>query len=271
MSVMALILELYLIWLASFRLYSSYYENADDFLGGCLLNRADVRTNPLSKDLSSNDLPSYTMAVASNRMKDSQTSVELNYYDDSLKDFFAINTPLQASLPSRITTIIDLRIGMTLIQSHTKDTNEINPSNIWQRSIMKVFKKWDDDFEDALIINFNVDASVGFYCVIYDRASENWTSQVDSQRQDSGKFIFGSLGLQVPNSVDFSRCKFEPFLKMYRGIGSYEELEKQGGKNYRSNEGVVLRTAAFGITQRKLEICARRKDVITDKGVVLKG
>lgn len=34
---------------------------------------------------------------------------------------------------------------------------------------------------------------------------------------------------------------------------------------------MVLRTVAFGIKQRRLEICARRRDVVTDTGVVLKG
>lgn len=218
------------------------------------------------------------MAIASNSTDESQTSVELNYYDNSLSGTFGIPSLLPAP-PLRTTTIQDTRIGMTVTQTHAKDTDELNPSELWKQKIKKIFNDWGSDEDDKIIVVIDVNESPGFYRVIYNSILNTWSTQVDTQPQYNGTFvsdqhlIFPSLGLQVPNFIDFAKsCKYEPFLKMHRGTGALAEIEKQGNESYRHDGGdVVLRTVAFGIKQRKLEICARRRDVVTDKGVVLKG
>ncbi len=230
------------------------------------------------KDLDPDALPPYTMALASNLTDKSQTSVELNYYDNSLQKPFGITQTLHAPLPLRATTITDNRLGMTFTQTHAQDANEENPSELWKEKIKKVFMDWSNTEEDNVVAKIDVNESPGFYRVIYDSVRNTWSSQVDSQPQYNGTFtsdqhlIFPSLGLQVPNFIDFAKsCKYEPFLKMHRGTGTLAELEKQRKESYRyDSPDVVLRTVAFGIKQRKLEICARRRDVVTDKGV-LKG
>ena len=60
---------------------------------------------------------------------------------------------------------------------------------------------------------------------------------------------------------------------MFRGDGSIEQLEQQGNKTFTDNGGdLVLRTAAFGIEQGALQICAQRRDRMGVHGeVVLKG
>ncbi len=219
------------------------------------------------------------MAIASNSTDKSQTSVELNYYDNPLNEILGITQTIQAPLPLRATTIDDNRIGMTIIQTHAKDTYELNPSELWKDKIKKVFNSWGSDEEDNIVVKIDVHESPGFYRVIYDNVLNEWLTQVDSKPQYNGTFtsdqhlIFPSLGLQVPNFADFAKsCKYEPFLKMHRGTGAPSEIEIQGKESYRYDGGdVVLRTVALGIKQRRLEICARRRDVVTDMGVVLKG
>ena len=60
---------------------------------------------------------------------------------------------------------------------------------------------------------------------------------------------------------------------MHRGNGSNAELQRQGKERYRYDGGdVVLRTALFGLTQGKLEMCAWRRDMLDKNGnVILKG
>ena len=59
---------------------------------------------------------------------------------------------------------------------------------------------------------------------------------------------------------------------MHRGSGDLTGIERQGFEKYKYDGGdVVMRTAFFGLTQVKLGICARWRDVVDKKGdVVLK-
>ena len=247
--------------------------------GGSPTDRAEYRTYPVFKDFSLDALPSYTMAIASNSTYNLQSSLELNYYDDFLNQSFGITQTLQAPPPLRTTTITDDRINLTFMQTHTKDTNEVNPPALYKDKIKRIFDNWGTSEEDDLVIRIDIKESPGFYRILYDNVLGTWSTQVSSQRQYNGTFtsdrhlILPALGLQVPDFVDFARnCKYEPFLKMYRGSGTLSEIEKQAKESYRYDGGdVVLRTAAFGLKQRKLEICARRRDIVTDKGVVLEG
>jgi hypothetical protein len=114
----------------------------------------------------------------------------------------------------------------------------------------------------------------------YSFEAHNATKGAYQQRYEHGRLELGQhlilrdLGLQVPNFADFSSsCEYEPYLKMHRGNGSLAELEQQGREEYRFDGGdLVLRTASFGATQGKLEMCARRGDVLIKYGnVVLEG
>ncbi len=216
------------------------------------------------------------MAVASNDTDKSQSSMELNYYLNALNEVLGITQTPESPPPLRTTTITDARIDMSFTQVHAKDTNEVNPSELYRKRIGKIFVS---TIEDYLVVKINVTESPGFYRVIYDNVRNTWATQIGAQPQYNGTFtsqqhlIFPSLGLQVPNFFDYARtCKLEPFLKMHRGTGALAEIERQGKESYRYDGGdVVLRTVAFGIKQRKLEICARRRDVVTSQGIILKG
>ena len=219
------------------------------------------------------------MAISSNNTDKSQSSMELNYYWDALNEVLGITQTPETPPPLRITTITDARIDMSFTQVHAIDTNEVNPSELYRKRIRKIFESGDSTIDDSLIVKINVTESPGFYRVVYDNVHNTWSSQVGAQPQYNGTFtsqqhlIFPSLGLQVPNFFDYARtCKLEPFLKMHRGTGALAEIEMQGKESYRHDGGdVVLRSVAYGIKQRKLEICARRRDIVTDQGVVLKG
>ena len=226
------------------------------------------------------------MAIVSSLWKPAGTpsTLELNFYDPSYREVFGIPEVNASRYVNRDTTYIEDGSEYQRTRTHFKGMKEPNPDQIWERmtgtqygptTYQKVFGgAW---YESA---PYTLDEEPGFYRVIYDWEATSWTTQIGQQVHENGTFLIGehlifpSLGLQVPNFADFERsCKYEPYLKVHRGSGDVTELQSQAKEKYKYDGGdIVLRTASFGLTQGPLEMCARRRDVVDERGeVVLQG
>lgn len=210
----------------------------------------------------------------------STTSFNLNYYKPSLRPTFGIPSGHKvANFSNRRSTIY------TVPKQNFKytDADHSETGNRFNKQIGRPVPEGVDAFLSTLIslANVNVEEEKGVYGVDYDWENGTWSSRIDSQPEHNGTFSIGpqhlilpSLGLQIPNFALFARsCKYEPFLKTHRGNGNLKDIETQGEEKYRHNsKDVVLRTAAFGMKQDGLEICARRRDILDkDGGLVTKG
>ena len=217
------------------------------------------------------------MAIVSSLWKPARTpsTLELNFYDPSYREVFGIPEVNASRYENRDTTYIEdgSEDGSEYqrTRTHFKGMKEPNPDQIWERMIGGAW---------YMSAPYTLDEETGFYRVIYDWEATSWTTQIGERVHENGTFLIGehlifpSLGLQVPNFADFERsCKYEPYLKVHRGSGDVTELESQAKEKYKYDGGdIVLRTAAFGLTQGQLEMCARRRDVVDERGnVVLQG
>lgn len=224
----------------------------------------------------------YTMAIAGATQL--SASMELNFYDQSYGKVFGIPAPLRNFSKTRTSTYARAGSDIKYSRVHIKGMDEKQPKDVW------AFLTDTSTGTDVMTIlfggtwkkagSYDLTEGPGFYRSLYGFENSTWATHIDQIDHEQGKIelgkhlIFPSLGLQVPNYADFAHsCKYEPYLKMHRGNGSLAELEHQGKEKYRYDGGdVVLRTASFGPTQGKLEMCARRRDVLDKNGdVVLKG
>ena len=222
------------------------------------------------------------------------SAFELNYYDDSMSSLFGIFPELGPYFVSRYTTYLSDHGGMAYNVTHTKDMKRIqiaeDPNHRTnthdQYSDLFTYHRIGVPYnsyrfpikagKDDVIIH----ESPGYYRVIYNWHDGIWTEEVAGTTSRTGSFnenqhlYLPFLNLQVPNFADYAHhCVYEPFLKMYRGDGSTEQLEQQGNRTF-ADQGrdLVLRTAAFGIEQGELQICAQRRDKVGVHGeVVLEG
>ncbi|KAL9129708.1 MAG: hypothetical protein Q9217_001911 [Psora testacea] len=195
-------------------------------------------------------VPSYTAAINHN-LNANVTSLEFSFYSQSLSQALGIPPRLsEAVLAERKTPYRGQRFyGGTV---RREDDPKHTTSN----------KRTDSAFEKE----------PGFYRILYDWEHGEWTTQVAGETQRNGSFsighrdlvfrdlVFADLHLWVPNFALFARsCKYDPFLQIFR-------TDNQAASNINTP---VLRTTAPGGTQKDLEICAQRQDVIDPNGAVL--
>ena len=232
------------------------------------------------------------MAITNDRST-TTTAFELNYYDDSMQDLFGTSKHLGLYSVGRQTTYWSDMGRTTYNLTHTKDLrriqvaaeSKVSMNNHTDKNSLFRYHPIDRPYLPyRLAINLGtgdqiVNESPGYYRVLYNWQESTWTTEIAGIKHENGSFLEGQhlhlspLDLQVPNVADYAdNCLYEPFLRMYRGNGSVEQLEKQGNRTARDNGGVVLRTAAFGIEQGELQMCAQRRDILSENGeIVLKG
>ena len=221
------------------------------------------------------------------------TAVELNYYDDSMSSLFGILSELGPYFVSRQTTYLS-DAGVAYNVTHTKDleriqvaddlapwtdTRNTSAGQLIYHQIGLPYQSYRFPIK-ASKDDKSIYESPGYYRVVYNWRDSTWTQETAGATSRNGSFTenqhlcFPSLDLQVPNFADYAQhCVYEPFLRMYRGDGSIEQLEEQGNRTFPDKGGdMVLRTVAFGIEQGALQICAQRRDRLGVHGeVVLKG
>lgn len=231
------------------------------------------------------------MAITSR--SNTTTAFELNYYDDSMQDLFGISKDLGLYSVGRQTTYWSDLDRATYNLTYTKDLDRIqvavepteSMNNHTGSYTLFTYHPLDSPYPPYRLAikprrsDQPVKESLGYYRVVYDWQKSTWTTEIAGFKHKTGSFQEGqhlylpSLDLQIPNVADYAdNCHYEPFLRMFRGNSSIGQLENQGNRTFRNNRGVVLRTAAFGIEQGELQMCAQRRDVLTENGeLVLKG
>ncbi len=121
-------------------------------------------------------------------------------------------------------------------------------------------------------------SSLAYDSITYNFAAGQWSTTLNNTLQRNGSIthsnkdlILPGLGLQIPSFADFElNCIYEPFLKVHRGSGDAASLDLQRKERFTYNDdSIVLRTASFGWSQGKLDVCAQRESIVADDGAVL--
>ena len=125
----------------------------------------------------------------------------------------------------------------------------------------------------------------GLYRVLYDWQAGTWSTQVyppapspsitlsngtfgATNIGDRDFFVFPSLDLHIPEFQRFNRsCKYEPFIKVHKLSDAGDEtreqqMQRHAKMKYKADDGsVVMRARSPGLTQGRMELCAKRREM----------